>query len=96
MSNLAFVMAHGIEPVKYSANVSITPVADGGYNVEYIPPDGCISLAPPEYVYTLEAAVTLAKQLEYSLRIYNQQVEQSIQQGRRKPRSYGRKFYQAI
>ena len=89
MSNLAFA-------VKYSANVSITPVADGGYNVEYIPPDGCISLAPPEYVYTLEAAVTLAKQLEYSLRIYNQQVEQSVRQGRRNPRSYGRKFYRSV
>lgn len=96
MSNLAFVMAHGIEPVKYSANVSITPVADGGFNVEYTPPDGCIALSPPEYVYHYSDAVTLAKQMDYSLKLYNQQVEQSVRQGRRKPRSYGRKFYQTI
>ena len=96
MSNLAFVMAHGIEPVKYSANVSITPVADGGYEVAYTPPTGSVSLAPPEYVYSLEDAVLTAKHMEYSLRIYNQQVEDSARQGRRKPRSYGRKFYQAI
>jgi len=96
MSNLAFVMAHGIEPIRYSANVSITPVADGGYEVSYTPPTGSVSLAPPEYVYSLEEAARTAKYMEYSLRIYNQQVEDSARQGRRNPRSYGRKFYRSI
>lgn len=98
MSNLSFVAAYGTKAVKLptTPDVSITPMADGGYAVAYIPPPNSVSLSPPEYVYSLEEAIRLASVMQYSLRMYNQQVEQSERQGRRRPRSYGRKFYKTI
>lgn len=96
MSNLSFVAAYGIKPVKITGNVSITPVADGGYEIAYIAPPNSVSLSPPEYAYDLETAIDIARTMDYSLRLYNQRVEQSERQGRRRPRSYGRKFYRTI
>jgi|688.fasta_scaffold00761_12 hypothetical protein len=92
MSNLSFVMRHGIDPVRVTPNVSITPLAEGGFAVAYIAPANSIAPSPPEYAYTLDEAVSVARTMDYSLRVFNQQCEEADRKGRRQPRSYGRRF----
>lgn len=89
MANLSFKLDVDDNAYVVFYHVIVRSHSDGGYEVFYRHSDH--ETCRKEYAYTIEAALDVAAAMEYSKRIYDQQVEYNERTSRRAPRSYGRK-----